>query len=312
MDANAVFSGGGVKGIAFVGAVQVCEDLGYRWKSLAGTSSGAIMATLLAAGYSAREIKKLLYELDYTKIVAKNRWDRIPLGRALRVLYKKGMYSGDYLEGWIDQLLKVKNIRTFADLPKNRLQIIASNISQGKILQLPQDVEELDLSIERLKISKAVRMSISIPFFFDPLRVRRAKPQYIVDGGVISNFPVWIFDNNSTSPIPTFGFNLRSRNPKHYYKVSNPFSMMYAIISIMLESQDQKYIEHQDAVRTIFIPTEGVKATDFNLSEGLKNNLYAAGTTAANKFFTTWNFEDYLRKYARDTKFNNNGMKKRY
>lgn len=299
MEANAVFSGGGVKGIAFVGAVAVCEQLGYRWRRIAGTSSGAIIAALLAAGYSALEVKDLLNELNYKKIVAKGPLDYIPLGRPLRVLFKKGMYSGGYLEQWIDQRLAHKNISTFADIEKDRLQIIASNLSTGKILQLPQDAEEIGLTEKQIKISQAVRMSISIPFFFDPIVMKSEKVQYIVDGGVISNFPVWLFDDDTPETIPTFGFNLRSKNPEHYYKVTNPFYMLHAIISIMLESQDMKYIEHQDAVRTIFIPTEGVKSTDFALTETQKRILYDAGTKAAKKFFSTWNFDDYVRRYIR-------------
>ncbi len=294
-----MFSGGGVKGIAFVGAVAVCEQLGYRWRKLAGTSSGAIIAALLAAGYNALEVKELLKELDYKKIIAKNPWDYIPFGRPVRVLFKKGMYSGDYLEDWIEQKLAKKNVSTFSDMDQDRLQIIASNISTGKILQLPKDARELGVTERQIKVSKAVRMSISIPFFFDPLAIKKKKIQYVVDGGIISNFPVWLFDHDTPETIPTFGFNLRSKNAEHYYKVTNPFYMLYAIMSIMLESQDMKYIEHQDAVRTIFISTEGVKATDFELSETQKGKLYDAGTKAAKKFFSTWNFDDYVRKYIR-------------
>lgn len=302
LEANAVFSGGGVKGIALVGAVQVCEDLGYRWHKLAGTSSGSIVAALLAAGYKAIEIREMMQELDYKKIIANNFWDRIPLGRPIRVLFKKGMYSGEYLERWIERKLADKRIHTFADLPKDRLQIIASNLSKGKILQFPKDVEEIGLTARKLKVSKAVRMSISIPFLFDPLRVKKGNTQYIVDGGVISNFPVWLFDHDSPETIPTFGFNLRSRNPDHFYKISNPFSMLYAIISIMLESQDLKYIEHQDAVRTIFIPTDGVKSTDFSIDKKTEELLFFAGEKAAKKFFRTWNFDDYVTRYVHNRK----------
>ena len=55
--ADAVFEGGGVKGIGLVGAVAVAEEKGYRWMNLAGTSAGAIVDTLIAAGYTAEEMK---------------------------------------------------------------------------------------------------------------------------------------------------------------------------------------------------------------------------------------------------------------
>ena len=56
--ADAVFEGGGVKGIALVGAVAVAEEKGYRWANLAGTSAGAIVASLLAAGYTGAEFRR--------------------------------------------------------------------------------------------------------------------------------------------------------------------------------------------------------------------------------------------------------------
>ncbi len=57
---DGVFEGGGVKGIALVGAVSVVEEAGYSFVNLAGTSAGAIVATLLAAGYTAGELKTVL------------------------------------------------------------------------------------------------------------------------------------------------------------------------------------------------------------------------------------------------------------
>lgn len=65
--ADAVFEGGGVKGIGLVGALAVAEERGYRWVNVAGTSAGAIVASLVAAGYGAGEMKEILQELDYRR-----------------------------------------------------------------------------------------------------------------------------------------------------------------------------------------------------------------------------------------------------
>ena len=64
---NAVFEGGGVKGVGLVGAVSVTEEMGYQFGNVAGTSAGAIISTLIAAGYSAKELKTILDELDYNQ-----------------------------------------------------------------------------------------------------------------------------------------------------------------------------------------------------------------------------------------------------
>lgn len=67
LKADAVFEGGGVKGIGLVGALSVAEEKGYRWQNVAGTSAGAIVAGLVAAGYSAAELQEIMAELDYRK-----------------------------------------------------------------------------------------------------------------------------------------------------------------------------------------------------------------------------------------------------
>jgi NTE family protein len=65
---DAVFEGGGVKGIALVGAAAVVGAEGYRFHNLAGASAGAIVASLLGAGYTAEELKAIPMDLDFTKL----------------------------------------------------------------------------------------------------------------------------------------------------------------------------------------------------------------------------------------------------
>jgi len=65
LKADAVFEGGGVKGIGLVGAVSEIEKAGYEFENLAGTSAGAIVAALLAVGYNAQEMKVELEKLNY-------------------------------------------------------------------------------------------------------------------------------------------------------------------------------------------------------------------------------------------------------
>src|SRR5882762_3202576 len=114
---DAVFEGGGVKGIGLVGALSVVEENGYGWGNLAGTSAGAIVASLVAAGYTADELKTLVGGLDYNKFKQETKLDRIPfLGPLLNLLIKRGVYSGDYLETWITEALAAKGIKTFGQL----------------------------------------------------------------------------------------------------------------------------------------------------------------------------------------------------
>jgi len=75
---DAVFEGGGVKGIGLVGAVAVTEDMGYEFCNVAGTSAGAIVAALVAAGYRASELRDIIRSLDYTQFKDEGLLDNIP------------------------------------------------------------------------------------------------------------------------------------------------------------------------------------------------------------------------------------------
>src|SRR5690625_1160 len=98
--ADAVFEGGGVKAIGLIGAATVAEKRGYRWKHLAGTSAGAIIAALLAAGYTAQQLRQI-ETLDYTRFLPMTWWHRIPLvGSAARTWFKNGLYPSVEIERW--------------------------------------------------------------------------------------------------------------------------------------------------------------------------------------------------------------------
>jgi NTE family protein len=312
--ADAVFEGGGVKGIGLVGAIAVAEERGYRWVNVAGTSAGAIVAALVAAGYSAAEIKEKLKELDYRKFKDPSPFDRVPLvGPVTSLFCEKGIYEGKFFQDWIGGLLRQKNVETFRDLIieeykddkryRFKLRVIASDISRGRLLVLPQDIARYDIRPEDLNVALAIRMSMSIPFFYEPVTQRNMKTgeiSYIVDGGLLSNFPVWLFDTEDGVPEwPTFGFKLVEPKEGSPHHIRGPISLLEALFSTMMEAHDARYIEDEQFVRTIPIPTLGIKTTEFKISKKESEALYQSGREAAEKFFATWNFAKYVNKYRR-------------
>lgn len=93
--ADAVFEGGGVRGIAFVGAVSAFEEAGYGWHFLAGTSAGAIIASLLAAGYDADQLRQLMDETDFRRFAIREGMAKIPLlGPPASLFSHLGLHSG--------------------------------------------------------------------------------------------------------------------------------------------------------------------------------------------------------------------------
>jgi NTE family protein len=320
MKLDGVFEGGGVKGIALVGALAVIEDAGYELVNVAGTSAGAIVAALVAAGYTAAEIKPIIMGLDFSKITDTSGVGKLPVvGSAIEILTELGIYDGDYLLNLMRKLLADKGKHTFADLVipeyatevehRYRAQVVASDVSRGSMLFLPRDITAYRSLVDgrrpstsdELEIALAVRMSMSIPYFFKPVRLKNndGETSYVVDGGLLSDFPVGIFDDPGEPGWPTFGFHLVDPGtaPVIKHQIHGPISMFGALFETMMNAHDARYIQAHDFVRTIPISNLGVSTTNFNLSPADKEALYQSGVTAATDFLKTWDFDAYKRKY---------------
>ena len=309
--ADAVFEGGGVKGIGLVGAVAVVEEQGYSWANVAGTSAGAIVAALLAAGYEAQELRNIITELNYNDFKDSSLLDRIPLaGPLASVIFEKGLYEGKFCKNWMKELLDKKGVETFGDLLvegekddryRFKLRVIVSDISRGRLMVLPQDIAEFGIRPEDLNVALAVRMSMSIPFFYEPVKIRNmttGEASYIVDGGLLSNFPVWLFDSDEPE-WPTFGFKLVEPGEEGQVpnKIRGPVSLLAALFSTMMQAHDARYIKDAQFVRTIPIPTLGIGTTEFDITRERSEELYQSGRKAAEDFFKTWDFNKYISKY---------------
>ncbi|WP_018886399.1 patatin-like phospholipase family protein [Paenibacillus massiliensis] len=312
---NGVFQGGGMKGISLAGAVRAAEQNGVVFNRLAGTSSGAIVAALIAAGYTGEEMKELILETPFVSLLHRSPLFNVKwVGPAARIWLKKGLYSGEALEHWVRELLRAKGIRTFGDLPPGKLRVIASDITNGRILVLPDDVNRFGLEPHSFEVAKAIRMSTSIPYFFDPVMIRLntklAKGQefsnqfvYVVDGAILSNLPLWLFDQERAAKgkraedIPTVGFQIVGKNETKTAFIRGPLSMLQAIVDTMLSAHDERYIEQENRYRTIKIPALGVRTTQFNLSPEQGEQLYASGLHAGNDFFRNWSVAAYQTQF---------------
>ncbi|HZO72652.1 MAG TPA: patatin-like phospholipase family protein [Ktedonobacteraceae bacterium] len=307
---DGVFEGGGVKGIGLVGALSVFEEKGYEFVNVAGTSAGAIVAALLAAGYTADELKKISMSIGFSTFTDPPLLGHIPfVGPVLNEIMRQGLYKGDALREFIRDLLAKKGVHTFGDLilpeyaDKDRyrfkLRVVASDITRRRKLVLPQDIKLYGMTPEDLDVSLAVRMSISIPFFFEPIKL---KGSYIVDGGLLSNFPVEIFDSEGSPPWPTFGIKLvDEHNPIESmpHMINNPIDELAALFFTAIEAPSTYYLENDKYVRTTKVDTLGIMTTDFNLSLEQKVALYDSGVHAARQFLEHWDFAKYIAEFRR-------------
>jgi NTE family protein len=329
LKADAVFEGGGVKGIGLVGAVSEVEKAGYEFENLAGTSAGAIVASLLAVGYSSTELKKELEQLNYNDFKDEGLLDKLGfLGKSLSIGFEYGIYEGEFFENWLEGLLTAKGKKTFGQIKtkykedkyKYKFQAIAADITDRRLLILPGDLKLFGINPDEFSISRAVRMSMSIPFFFEPVELRdtSGRKHLIVDGGLLSTYPIWLLDDGTGDPPwPTFGFKLMEPDKRELKEakrnpINNPISFLKAIVGTMLDAHDSYHISTSkgDYDRTIGIPTvikvDGVDkeigTTDFNITQEESQALYANGVKVTKEFLETWDFDEWKKKYRQKKK----------
>lgn len=313
MNADAVLSGGGVRVIALVGALEVAEERGYRWVNLGGTSAGAIVAALRAAGYTPAEMRQLMETVDFRRFRDRDALDRIPLaGGLLSLLLENGIYEGKALEAWLEDLLARKGVRVFRDLElppalagedprfRYRLQVVAADVTRRRMVVLPRDLPAYGLEPGDFPVARAVRMSAALPYFYEPVPLVYPTPtgpatSLLVDGGLVANFPVWLFDVEGVPPWPTFGFRLADPVDQAV-PFDGPLGYLVALISTALEAREELANAHT-AARTIAVPTLGVRTTDFELDLTTRRRLYEAGREAATRFFRRWDFGRYKRAF---------------
>jgi NTE family protein len=315
--ADLVFEGGGVKGVGLAGAYTALEEAGWEPQCVAGTSAGAITAALVAAGYSGEELREEVLALKFREFKDEGWEDRVPvIGKEISILHDFGVYEGRRFLDWMTEKLDRKGVRTFSDLPPTgsdepkrayRLQVVASDVTSHEMLVLPRDAAKIGSTPGTLSVAYAVRMSMSIPIFFEPVNHSNdatGVEHLIVDGGMLSNFPVWLFDAEDQPRFPTFGLLLvegpartsvadRLDVTPGMTRSHSIIEYLKAVAQTLMEAHDRMHVDEADFARTIPIPTLGVRTTDFDLSRERALELYKSGYDAANKFLETFDFEAY-------------------
>lgn len=329
---NLVFEGGGVKGIAYIGALEVLaeKEILSGIQRIGGTSAGAINAVLLGLGFTPEETQEILWSLNFNEIMDDS-WGIIR--DAERLVEQFGWYKGDFFRDWIGNLIKEKtgnSESTFADIEAMKekrgfksLYFMGTNLSTSFSEIFSGE------HTPRMCMADAVRISMSIPLFFAAKRSTRG--DVYVDGGVLDNYPVKLFDRkkylnseNFTEPDyykrineqlmeaerpissyvynkETLGFRLDTKEeisvfrdhaePPHT-KIDHFFDYTWALIHTILEAQQSAHLHSDDWVRTVYIDTLGVGTTDFDLSDDRKGKLVRSGREGTLKYFEWFDNSD--------------------
>jgi NTE family protein len=248
----------GVTVLGTIGAITALDENGFGFRRVGGASSGAAVAALLAAGYTAAEVREILLTTDYAQLFSRR---RLPLTRADDPLRSP-------LWAWIDDLLAVRGIGTFDDVG-DRLKIVVAELGNRQPLQLPG-------ATRGLPVASAVAASMIQPKTGPPymLRPEGRDPFAVEPGGVLEVFPVDLFDGASTPPRwPTFG--VRS-----------------------VRADDPMTLPPEAQARTIEVPYEDMDPWDPDVVPDQRIRLYQMGRAAAVHFLERWDFEAYVKAYS--------------
>lgn len=321
MQADGVFQGGGVKGIALAGALEGFADAKAHpahfvdeWVQVAGTSAGAIVAAFLACGHTAAETVALIGQTDFSRFEDFGPGGEV-LSGAVNLARGHGLARGREFRDWF---AAQTDERTFGDVAAagRTLKLIATDITRREMLLLPDSLPSYRLpggsepiDPASLPLADAVRMSMSIPYFFEPVELvhnETGLTSTVVDGGVLSNFPVWIFDvADRDAQRPTFGFRLTGGRSAggglaHLLNALGwPLRMGLDIFHTTTEAWDSWWVSHATRVRTVAISAGDVGTTDFHLPASAREWLLQSGRSAADAFLEQWDPAAYVNGHGR-------------
>ncbi len=324
--ADLVLEGGGVKGIGLVGAVLTLHEAGFVFprvgRHVGRRDRGRPYRRISGQEVPLTQLQTDMAELDYAQFMQKT-WAEKHLGLigiATALASHQGLYASSYVQEWLTSKLEPLGIRTFADLkitgddgtalaPYQRYRLVThtSDLTRGALVRLPWDLPYYLLSsedqgdpaqqiaaIDSYPIVDAVRASMSIPFFFQPFEQKTAQGACTwVDGGLLQNFPVTVFDRTDGRPNrwPTFGIKLSSRPGLNTPDVPVRGDLR-EVVSIAQTAMGEwnRYPLADEGVgaRTVFVDTMGIASTDFGLTTDQRDELFANGQAAAGEFLAAW------------------------
>ena len=320
---NLVMEGGGVRGLAYSGALEVLEKKGIldSIDRVAGSSAGAIAGLMVSLGYNSVEIDSILQNL---KIQEFND-GKFLIGKLKRIKTEFGVYKGDKFESWLGQLIEFKtgnaNI-TFNELhqlhlskrPFKDFYCTGTNITQQRLDILSWQ------TMPEMKLSTAVHISGCIPFYFKPVPIdsegkevdlgdTTVKYDLYVDGGMLCNYPINMFDSSLDGDNPltsekviynhqTLGLKLeRGEQIENFdkndvniapYQIVTMKEYTSAVMNLMMESINRKSPQlANERGRTIYISYGDISGKPRKISSAEKKILHDYGVSAANKFFDT-------------------------
>ena len=309
---NIVFEGAGLRGIAYCGAIHELETRGMLpfIEKVGGTSAGAITALCISLGYTSDEIARLLYSTNFSRF---NDGRFFFIGGINRVNKYFGWYRGEKFVKWLEKIIEKKtgnaniNLEELYNKGFKDLYITATILNKQKLVILSRK------TYPRMRVKDAVRISISIPFYFEAVFIDKEGKTFLhpkskqgldimVDGGFVGNFPIRIFDSigsltSKESVIinnATLGFRIDNdkqiENDKQHkdlagMPVNNLKEYGRAFYNMIIENLNRQNLSDSDWKRTVSISDGAIGPRIRKLSKAEIATLIENGRVATNNFF---------------------------
>ena len=265
-----VFSGGGLRGFAFIGCQKSLEERRIigEIETFAGCSIGAVFAAIMAAGYTSEELYDFILNFTYNDV--RNI-------KILNFLTSYGLETGDKILEFLRIMLKRKTgfnnitFEEFYKLTRKHLIINATCLNDHKVVYFDH------ISHPEMPVVLALRMSISLPFLMAPVSY---KGKLYVDGGVMDNFPVHLFKN----PERVLGFKLTNDYPP-VSKIDNFESFVRHTWSCIYGELNRVKLEGLVGYQLILIDISYVHTFNLYLTQEQRIEMYKIGYNTSEKVF---------------------------
>ena len=258
-----IFSGGGTRLSAHIGIIKALHDMKIGFDTLVGVSGGSIIASLCAKGYSVEQMRELALVTDFKQFTEFS---------LVRLLRKGGLSSGDVFQNWIDEQLEGA---VFADMPLD-LNILATDVNGGGPVLFNKH------ATPDMKVSEAVRYSMSIPLIFS---FKPFKEYLLVDGAILSEDA--LFEDWRGDGTPSVCFRLQSTEQKRKPIKKNLLQLpqyVGMLIRTFMTAISREYVNAKYWHNTVVVNTGEVSAVDFSLTPEIKNTLFELGYSTTKEF----------------------------
>ena len=307
---NLVLGGGGIRGIAHVGALSALAAAGWTPHRVAGASAGAMAGALWVAGAAPEDMRGYLEELDYRGFAFADVVGRLARRPMVGAVVERFSPSTVDPLVWFDSLLAEHGVRSWADLrldgpeaerlpPERRYRLVVRclDVVHRRVVRLPWDYPRYGLDPDTQPVSEAVRASMSVPLVFEPVRLGDGDVAgLLVDGGLGTAFPVGVFDDagDDARRPPTFAVRLVPRSRTSGWP-DGDVALVRAVVETMLEAGDQlEPVGRCDERRTIRVDASAVVALDVGMTREEEGQLFTAGVRATEAFLAGYDHEAWL------------------